>query len=138
MSFVFIWLILLCLTLGVARWIQVIQGFRKGVKYHNAYFKAGRISEEEFKDRTSRLEAQKVTSQQDTFKVLLPTIIVIFSIGLFQRYYYAVDHCGQVFTPDSPEYMSEDEIESRQKYDTVKECISGYPYVFDGEGYAMF
>ena len=137
MSFVFIWLILICFTLGVADWIQVIQGFRKEVKYHNAYFKAGRISEEEFKDITTRLEAQRVTNQRDVSKVTLLAIIVITSIGLFQRYYYAVDHCGQVFTPDFPEYMSEDEIKSRQKYDTVKECISDYPYVFDGED-AMF
>ena len=91
MSFVFIWLILICLTLGVAKFFYVIHGFRKEVKYHNACFKAGSISEEIFKYRTSLSEEQKVASQRSTLKVLL-TIIVIFSIGLFQRYYYAVDH----------------------------------------------
>ena len=138
MSFVFIWLILICLAMGAFSWNEARSGVRKELKFKNEYFKAGRISEEEFKDITTRLEAQRVTNQRDVSKVMLLAIIVITSIGLFQRYYYAVDHCGQVFTPDFPEYMTEDEIESRQKYDTVKECISDYPYVFDGEGYAMF
>ena len=133
MDIIFIWLIAICLLVGCVIWNDARTHVRDTLILKNIDFKVGYISETELKEITTRLESERIIKQRRAFKGMLLALIVIIPIGLFARYHDAVDYCSQIFTPRFPEYTTEDQIKSRKRYDTVEECISGYPYVASSE-----
>ena len=133
MDIIFIWLLALCLLIGGSSWNGARTLVRDTLILRNKDLKEGYISEAELKEITARLETERVIKQRKALNGMLLALIVIAPIGLLTRYHDAVDHCSKIFTPTFPEYITEDQIELRKKYDTVSECISDYPYIVTSE-----
>ncbi|MDC0135438.1 hypothetical protein OAI26_02025 [Sulfitobacter sp.] len=125
MDIVFVWLWLIGLLLsgeGMLREVHQALGLPYGTESENQY--------ERFKAKQSKHKKVSVSNR------FIIASIVLLLMGLLNRSYNAVDYCSDVFTPSIIDGSSSpSQIEEREKYRTVANCISEYPYITVGDYY---
>lgn len=123
MDIVFVWLWLLMMLLcGGALLREVLQalGLRSGT---------------ESDDQLEQLKAEQAKHKKVSNGVIIASIVLLL-MGLLNRSYNAADYCSDVFTPNIIDGSSSpSQMEEREKYWTVANCISDYPYITVGDYY---